>query len=412
VYAALIVGFALLAIGVGAYILIHQRLQLPFQSRYTLTAEFPNTEALTPGLGEPANVAGVKVGEISSAKLVDGRSVVTMSIDPGKLRHVYANARATLFPNTPLQDMEIDISPGGPPAPLLRSGQMIPVDSTQVPIPSDSLLNALDADTRDYFTSLVAGTGAGLAGRGPDLRALLRALGPTSRQIRELSDALAARRVALQRVIHNLSALAVAASAKDRQIGQVVAAGKETLHAIASQDQALARSIALLPGTLGQAQRTLSDATAFTNQLGPTLQALEPGARKLPSALHSADKLTRASLPVLHNDVAPLVRAAIPVLTNLLPAARDLVASTPDLTNVAQLVEYLANELLYNPGAPRHSYLYWLVWFAHNAASNTSTADAYGSAIRGIFQVSCSSLSATPQLAPIVQLLFGTTGCT
>jgi phospholipid/cholesterol/gamma-HCH transport system substrate-binding protein len=403
-YVALIVAFAVLAVVSGIYIVIHQRLRLPYENRYTVRVEFPNSTGLTPGLGQPANVSGVKVGEISGVTLQGGRSLVTMTIDPGKLRHVYTNANAVLFPNTPLQDMEININPGSPSAGVLPSGRFIPLARTTVPIQSDSLLNALDGDTRAYFTALISDFGTGLNGRGKDLRELLRALGPTTQQIHELAKAFAARRVALQRLVHNFSILAVAAGKKDSQLGQVVVAGNQTLGAIASQDAALARSIALLPGTLSATQRSLGDATRFANQLSPTLQSLEPAARALPGALKSGGKLIKTAVPVLRSDVKPFIGAALTPLSNLLPTTTDLTQSTPHLAEVAQVLEYLADELMYNPGGSAHSYLFWLSWFAHNADSVTSGEDAYGGGVRGFVQVSCSSLSG---LAPGLQSLFG-----
>jgi phospholipid/cholesterol/gamma-HCH transport system substrate-binding protein len=411
-FVAVIIGFAVLAAFVGGYIVVHQRLQLPFQNRYTIKAEFPTSEALVPGLGQPANVAGVKVGQITAATLRNGRSVVTMTIDPHQLPRIYANATAHLFANTPLQDMEINIAPGGPPAAPLKPGSIIPLGQTQVPIQSDELLHALDADTRDYFTSLVAGVAGGLHGRGMDLRMLLRGLGPTSRQVRELSNALASRRVQLARLVHNLSVLAVAASKKDTQLGQVVSAGSATLQTLSTQDTALAKSLSLLPGTLTAATRTLGHATSFAQQLGPTLQALQPTAQGLERSLRSAGRLVNATEPVLRTRVRPFITAAKPVISNLLPTTTDLTTATPDLSNVAQVLEYLANELLYVPGGGAHSYLFWLSWFAHDANSNTSTTDAYGSGIRGVFQLSCSSISAQPALQPLVQLFAGVKGCT
>lgn len=411
-FVAVIVGFAVIAIVSGGYILLQQRLQLPFQSRYTVAAEFPTSEALTPGLGQPANVAGVKVGQITSATLRNGRSVVKMTIDPGKLRHVYANATATLFANTPLQDMEINISPGGPPAPLLKDGAVIPLANTQVPISSDQLLHSLDADTRDYFTALVAGIGGGLKDRGMDLRALLRSLGPTSRQVRELADALAARRVQLTRLVHNLSVLAVAAGRKDNQIARIVTAGNATLASLSAQDQALSQSLGLLPGTLAAARRSLGHAAAFADQLGPTLAALRPTAQGLPQALRSGRRLVDTAEPVVRRQVRPLIAAAKPVLADLLPTVNDLNAATPDVANAALVVQYLANELLHVPAGSSHSYLFWLAWFAHNGNSNASTGDANGSSLRGIFQVSCSSLSAQPALQTLFSLFAGVKGCT
>ncbi|MGI8558258.1 MAG: MlaD family protein [Solirubrobacteraceae bacterium] len=404
---AYIVGFAVAAALAGSYILVQQRLQLPFQKRYEIAVAFPNTVGLSPGLGQPANVAGVRVGQIDSAALVGGRSLVKLSIDPSKLPRVYANASATLHPNTPLEDMQIDIAPGGPPAAPLGSGAMIPLAQTQVPIQSDSFLGALDADTREYFAALVSAAGAGVNHRGPDLRALLRTIGPTSRQVRELTDALAARRVQLSRLVHNLAALAVSTNGKDREIAQVIVAGNATLRSLAGQTSALSASLDQLPGTLSDARRTLLHATTFANQLGPTARGLEPAARLAPAAIRAGGELVAVGEPFIRSHLRPFTKTATPPLTDLLPATRELNTITPDLASAFNVLNYLTNELVYNAGGRAQSYLFWLAWFVHNGNSFASTQDAHGSILRGFPLVSCSSLIAQPSLTPLVSLLTG-----
>ncbi len=107
---------ALIVIGTGAgfYILLQQRLPNPFKSFFQVSAEFPSAAAVVPGLGEPVNVAGVHVGEITGTELRNGQGVINMEIDPSKLPgdHLYRDAHADLVPNTPLKDMQVNINPG------------------------------------------------------------------------------------------------------------------------------------------------------------------------------------------------------------------------------------------------------------------------------------------------------------
>ncbi|HVS29074.1 MAG TPA: MlaD family protein [Solirubrobacteraceae bacterium] len=405
-WVAAILGFMLIAVVSGSYILVHQRLRTPLQDRYSLKAEFSSSESLTPGLGQPVTVAGVRVGDIASAELHNGRSTVTLSIDPHKLPRVFANAQALLRPNTPLKDMQIEISPGGSPAPALGHGSTIPVNQTNVPIDADELTRSLDADTRQYFDALIAASQEGLGGRGRDLRALLRSLGPTTSQLHRIGDAVARRRHALARLIHNVGVLAAAAGEKDRQLGEVIASGDATLQALASQDAALKESIARLPATLTAARTTLGNTTRFANALGPTLTSLMPTARRLPGALRAARPLLATAEPLVRRQLRPFVREVQPLARDLGPTTRDLSAATPNLISAFKVLVYVANELGYNP--PNHQgYLFWLAWFAHNADSMLSTEDAHGAAWRGLALVSCASLSSQPGLAPLIQSITG-----
>src|SRR5919205_93185 len=206
-----------------------------FQKYYTVYAEFTQTSGLTPGLGQPVNVAGVRVGTISGVDVRNGHARVSMQIKPGKLKHVYTNAHATMVPNTPVKDLVVEVAPGGPPARVLREGGTIPVARTTPQIESDELTAALDTDTRQYFRALIGGLGVGTRGREKDIREFLKNLGPTAEQLRPLGDALVARRVALRRLVHNLGILAKAAGSKDKQLAEVVVSANRTFGALAGQ---------------------------------------------------------------------------------------------------------------------------------------------------------------------------------
>src|SRR3954449_1212864 len=86
---AVILALVVVAAVSGTWILVNQRLQTPFDHSYRVRAEFASTAGLSPGLGNPVDVSGVRVGSIGSVKLADGRAQVELRIDPRKLPHVY-----------------------------------------------------------------------------------------------------------------------------------------------------------------------------------------------------------------------------------------------------------------------------------------------------------------------------------
>jgi phospholipid/cholesterol/gamma-HCH transport system substrate-binding protein len=402
---AAIVFFVILAAISGGYILINQRISVPFNDRYTVYADVTSSSGLAPGLGQAVNVAGVRVGQISGSKIVDGRARIAMEIDPKKLPHVYADARAELVADTPLKDLVIELGPGRPPAKRLDNGGVIPISRTSPPVDSDELTNALDADTRDYFDLVTSGFSTGLKGRGTDLNRLLRALGPTARQTREITSALAARRGALKRLVTNLTVLTKAAAKKDVEIGSIVETANATLESVAGQEAALRGTLDRLPGTLSGIRSRLNDARGFANELKPTLEALLPSVRKLPQALRDAGPLVRVAEPVLRTRLRPLVRASLPLAADLAPTAKALTRQTPDLIRAFQALTYTVNELAFNPAGSDEGYLYWLAWFAHNAASVGSTQDAQGPVTRGIALFSCDGLTSQSDLAQLLPLI-------
>ena len=259
-----------------------------------------------------------------------------MEVDPTKLPRIYRNAHANLVPNTPLMDMQVNIWPGSPSAGVLPHGGTIPVGETLSPINADELLGALDGDTRTWFTSLVTALSEGTAGRGNDIRALLRNLGPTSEQLRQVGDLLAARRHELASLVHNLGVLNKAASAKDAQIAQVVRAGDTTVRALASQATALQTSVNRLPSTLATTRTTLVDTAAFANALSPTANALVPIARRLPQTLKDTNTLVQGAVLLPLDQIKPFVDAVTPLTTQLPPLESALEAGDATADQLVQ----------------------------------------------------------------------------
>jgi phospholipid/cholesterol/gamma-HCH transport system substrate-binding protein len=395
----------------GFYILLQQRLPNPFQTFYSVNAAFTSAAAVVPGLGEPVNVAGVHVGEITGTSLQNGQGVVHMEIDPHKMPHLYRDASAALVPNTPLKDMQVNIQPGHKSAGILPGGATIPVAQTTTPIDSDDLLDSLDADTRTWFTSLITELNNGSEGRGEDIRKLLGSLGPTSQQLRTIGDLLAQRREQLSDIVHNLGVLSHATSEKDNQLQTAVDAGNKTVQALASQNQALRTAITRLPGTLSSARTTLSDVTTLANALGPTATALLPTARKLPQTLRETQTLFKGAALLPLKEIPPFVKAVLPLAAQLPSLASGLKQAVPALISSFKVIGYVTNEIAYNPGGNNPGFLYWLAWFAHNADSFIGTADANGPVWRALVLTSCSSIK-TFSFGPLIEQLLGTTfGC-
>jgi phospholipid/cholesterol/gamma-HCH transport system substrate-binding protein len=395
IYVRFLTMFAILgSLGIAAtiYVFIHQRVTLPFAHVYTLNADFSAADGVLGGVGQPVEVVGVPVGQVTGVQLVDGVARVSMQIKAGQLPRVYANASAALSPITALDDMEVALDPGRPPAPPLSSGATIGLTQTNAPVQLSDLLSTLDADSRDYLASLVSSVAQGVGNRGANLRDMLTALGPTVQQVGDITQALAARRTSLARFVHNL-ALVTRSASQDGQLASVVTAGDETLRAVAAQDTPLRQSLVQLPTTLSAIHTALDDVTPFSDQLGPTLGALSPSIQRLPEDLRGLAAFDAAARPAIRDDVTPLVHDAIPLLRQAGPAVRNLDAATPTLTGAAQGLNYLLNELGYVPGGLDQGYLFYALWAFHNINSTASVADANGSILRATDIAICQGVS-------------------
>ncbi len=408
---AVLLALISLGIAAGFYILGQERLPNPFQTYYSVNGAFSSAAGVVGGLGEPVNVAGVRVGQIVGTSLSAGQAIVRMQIDPTKIKELYRDAHAELVPKTPLQDMQVDIAPGDPSAGALPHGATISIGQSTTPINADELLSSLDADTRTWLASLITELSEGLSGRARDIRSLLRALGPTSSQLRQVGDLLASRRRELAVLVHNFGLLTKAVSKKDAQLATTVRAGAVTFHALAEQDVALHQSVVRLPGTLTTTGTTLGDLSSFSDALRATASALVPSARQLPHTLQGTQTLLQGSALLPLSQIRPFVDASLPLSRTLPALSGDLKTEVPDLLASFKVLTYATNETAYSQGSGNPGFLYWLAWLAHNADSFISNSDANGPVWRGLLMATCPRLSAFPEGAILEAVLSTRLGC-
>ncbi|MDX6665176.1 MAG: phospholipid/cholesterol/gamma-HCH transport system substrate-binding protein [Solirubrobacteraceae bacterium] len=415
-FAALILLFVV-GLGVGGYILSNQRFYLPKwvpivgSDFVDYKAEFSTGKSLTPGQGQTVDIAGVPVGEIGDVNLVNGRAVVTMKIE-AKYAPIYKDATALLRPKTGLEDMIVELTPGSKTAGKAEPGYVIPVQDTLPDVKLDEVLAQLDTDTRDYLKLLVAGAGQGLRDNGKNLSAGFRRFDPTARDLAKLSGRLSKRRVHIRNAIHNFRLVIEALGQKDKQLTELVGSSNVVFRTLAQEDSRLRDALQQLPPTLRTTNTALGKADTLAKVLGPTLQGLRPAARALGPTLRETRPFLRATTPIIRDQLRPFARDARPTVKLLRPAARDLAAATPDLTKTFKVVNYLLNELTYNPAGSEEGYLFWIAWANHAGNSIFQTQDAHGPIRHGLFLTSCSTLGvldtiskANPVLGTLSDLL-------
>jgi phospholipid/cholesterol/gamma-HCH transport system substrate-binding protein len=385
------------AVAVSAYILAHQGFRFPLftSTPFSDYVQLQTGQAVTPGQGQTVRVSGVQIGTIGGISLHNGTARVRIDILP-KYRHlIHTNATALLRPRTGLDDMFLELNPGGSPAPVAHAGFTIPMSNTLPNVDLDEVLSELDGDTRAYLDQLINGAGLGLKNRGNELAQVLERFEPTHRDLAELNQAVATRGQDLQQLVDALARLNTAMAAKQTQISQMVKASATVFGDFAAQDGSVSQAIAELPGTLQQTTATLQKVRAFADQLGPAAVNLLPAAHALPASNRALEALAVPSTPIIKNQIRPFVVAARPVISQLKPAAAELASATPNLSTSFKVINDFLNMLGYYPGGNQHGYLWWLAWVDHNARSLFSSQDANGDFRNLFLQFSCASLAQT-----------------
>jgi phospholipid/cholesterol/gamma-HCH transport system substrate-binding protein len=411
-----IVGLVAVAVAVGGYILTQQRLRFPFiqDTPIRINVELDTAQAVTPGQGQTAQVAGVKIGDIADVTLKEGRAIVGLDIKPQYADLIHRDARAVLRPRTGLKDMYVQIFPGndGPP---VKAGFTIPVQSSLTDVNLDEILSVLDARTRDYVTLLANGAGEGLRRRGNDLARVLARYGPTVRDLGRVDHAVAQERVALRRLVTSLAQVNGRLARKPQELSRLVSTGSTTLRAFASEDRNLRGAVGELAPTLQQATRALRAAAPFANELGPTTRALLPAVRELRNVNAQVSPFAREATPIVRTKIRPFTRRAQPLARDLAPAARGLARSVPEVNRSGKVLNDFVNMLGHNPSgreAPdkrgrEEGYLFWLSWLSHQTTNLQSIDDANGP-MRPIFVTgTCNTLTSLVNDLPQAEFALG-----
>jgi phospholipid/cholesterol/gamma-HCH transport system substrate-binding protein len=415
--AVLVVAMLALGLGVGGYILAHQRLRFPLieEAPIRLKMELATAQAVAPGQGQSVRVSGVQVGEIGEVSLEDGHAVVQLLIDPDYEGLVRDDATALLRPKTSLKDMFLEVDPGDG-RPLPEDG-VVPLRNTLPDVNPDEFLAMLDADTRDYLKLLVNGAGRGLEGRGGDLREVFRLFEPTHRDLARLNSAVATRRTSLRRLVSSLRRLTGELAGKEDDLAELVDSAATVLRSYAAEDTNISRAVRELPVALRQTTDTLGKVEQLARVLGPTSERLRPAARALGRAQVALRPFAREATPELRERIRPLVRAARPVVRDLRPAVPRLARSAPDLTRSLDVLNRFFNMAAYNQNGRegpevagrQESYLFWIAWVAHQSAQLFSSADAHGPFRPSLVSGSCQFFRGLVQDRPEQEFLMNLT---
>lgn len=354
---------------------------LPFSgSPFVLKAVFTTPTQLH--IPSPVRIAGVDVGQVTAVDRVPGSptaAVVTMQIDNSGLP-IHQDATANIRPRLFLEgNFYVDLQPGTPSAPTLASGAILPAPNTAGPVQLDRVLSALTSDSRANLQTVLRGLGAALNGRptaaedasqDPSVRGL------TAGQSLNLSLKYAAGAFEASAIVNqallgqqpgDLSG-AVAGNSKvfgalasqHTQLASLVSSFDATMAALASRQQDLSQTIALLPpllrsadGALGPLNASFGPTRTFARellpgieQLGPTIDAGLPWIAQatalvsgselggLVSALTPAVRETTTSLGTTKMLLLATDQLAHCFIHNVIPTGNEVISDPPNSTGL------------------------------------------------------------------------------
>lgn len=367
----------------GGYVLSQQRVQWPWESRFVFQTTFQDVPGVSPGNGQEVRVAGAKVGTIDAAD-VDERGLprLTLSVSPDI--EVHRNATVVLRPKSPLNEMYVELNPGGPPAKRLPEDGVLPPGNSQRPIQIDEALGHLDTGARDALGALLSESDVALAGAPQNLPGGVTATDKVVQRLKPVVEALRTRRESLRQLVTALSQISQALGKDGARLGELAGSLDSTLNALGDKDDDLRNAVAQLPDFSRQLRDATNEVQGLSGQLDPALDNLKNASGTLPGALNrlsgtvdQVGKTVDSGTPVVEK-AAPVVHDLRPFVDELNPALPDLKSVTGQLDRVTRMLVPSLNDL----GA-----------FMINTRSLTSLEDANGGILRGF-------LVAAPQMVP------------
>jgi ABC-type transporter Mla subunit MlaD len=220
----------------------------------------------------------------------------------------------------------IDLDPGTPSAPELRSGATIPLGQTSIAVQLDQALDTFDGPTRQSLTNSIGTLASGLAAPG---------YGGLRRSVRELAGALgsvtavahAARGTTpgdLTNAIGSTRDVATQLASDPAALGGLVASYAEVSHVLAA-DRRIASTIRSLDDLLRSAPPSLQALNGALPTLTGFSDTLRPALRRAPAALTAASHLLdQVSGLVQPRELPELLQALAPVLGDLPTLERRL----------------------------------------------------------------------------------------
>jgi phospholipid/cholesterol/gamma-HCH transport system substrate-binding protein len=354
-----------------------------------ISAQFSTAQAVTPGQGQAVDVAGIQIGKVTSVDLDNGHAVVGMDIEPKYMKLLHPDASFLLRPKTNLNDMVVEIEPGHEKG-KVEDGAEFTLAQTEPNTNFDAFLATLDADTRQYLQLLFAGGAQGIGGRGRQLSNAFRRFEPFVHYTAKLNKAVAARRVALSRVIHDFGSLTTELGRHDAEIKRFVTSSRAALGNFANQQESIQAAFEEFPSTLTAARAGLASSNRFSQVAYPTLIKLIPQAQALTPAFKATERLFSQTTAPIRDQIRPFTREIRPVLTHGTEAAKPFEKTVRNFGNALGGFNSFFNELSYKPKGSKQSYLFYLPWVNHDFNAAFNLEDAGGPILRGLVEITCS----------------------
>ncbi|UTI65749.1 MlaD family protein [Paraconexibacter antarcticus] len=319
-------------------------------SHYKVRVIFDNAFSVI--TGEDVKIAGVKVGKISGLDVTaDQKAAVTIDITRAGFQDFRKDASCLIRPQSLIGEKYVECTPtqprvtgAQPAAPLekIKSGPgkgeyLLPAANNGRAVDIDLIGNIMRLPYRQRLSILLNEFGTGLAGRGADLRQVIRNADPGLRETDRVLKILGSQDKVLADLARD-SDTNLAPLARERtKVADFVAQADKVASATAERKTDLEKNIQRLPTLLTQLRPTMQRLGGLSDQATPVLQDLGSQAPSINRLISQLGPFSRSATPSL----VSLGQASVPGRTALLKS-RGIVG---DLKTFAAKSKPLAQDL-------------------------------------------------------------------
>jgi phospholipid/cholesterol/gamma-HCH transport system substrate-binding protein len=297
---------------------------------YQVTAQFQNSSQLVKG--NLVQVGGNPIGTVKDIGLTpNGQAQIELEINDGDyvpLREgTTAIIRQSSLSGIANRYVDLNLPTGDDDGhPEIASGGTIGTMQTTTPVDLDELFDTLNPSTRVAIQDFLRNSEVMLRGRGDDINEALVYLNPALSTTRQLLEEVNRDTPVLEGFVIDSAKLVTALAERRDDVAALVGNLNSTTRALGSQKEALADSIAGLPGFMRSANTTFVNLRTTLNRLDPVVDASKPVVKKSGSG----------------NDLQELLPELRKLAHNAEPTIRDLdeIISKPgDLNDLVELTK-------------------------------------------------------------------------
>lgn len=255
--------------------------------------------------GNEVLVAGQNIGSVDSLDLTDdGQAEVTISVNKPLPMGTQAEIRATSLSGIANRYVSLDMGASDEEIP---DGSTIASDSTTTPVDIDQLFSLFDDKTRKAFQDVFKGQAAIYAGDPQKSREAYKFLAPGLASTRRLLEELTRDQQVFSQFLTNGADVLGSIAARRDDLSSLTENANVALSAIASENEALDRTLAALPDTMRQANTTFLNLRVALDDVDKLVETAKPATVDLPQFLRDLRPVANGSVPVV-NDLADTVR--------------------------------------------------------------------------------------------------------